>query len=78
MDIKRIDKDCPDSLSGFRSIINLNSSDSPILKILARNLGYITSTLYPSIETHLKRINSDSFNKIPNVSPFKCFDAEEK
>lgn len=78
MDIKRVDKDCPDSLSGFRSIINLNSSDSPILKILARNLGYVTSTIYPSIENHLKRINLDSFSKYPNVIPFKCFDSDDK
>ena len=78
MDIKRVDKDCPDSLSGFRSIINLSSSDSPILKILARNLGYITSTVYPSIENHLKRINLDSFTKYPNVVPFKCFDSDGK
>ena len=78
MDIKKADKKCPDSISGFRPIINLSSSDSPILKILSRNLGYITSTIFPSIENHLKRMNSDSFGKIPNVSPFKCFDAEEK
>ena len=78
MDIKRVDKDCPDSLSSFRPIINLNSSDSPILKILSRNLGYITSTVYPSIENHLKRINLDSFNKYPNVIPFKCYDSDEK
>ena len=78
MDIKKVDKDCPDSLSGFRSIINLNTSDSPIIKILARNLGYITSTLYPSLENHLKRMNTDSFSKVPNVIPFKCFDSDEK
>ena len=78
MDIKKVDKNCPDSLSGFRSIINLNTSDSPIIKILARNLGYITSTLYPSLETHLKRMNTDSFSKVPNVIPFKCFDSDEK
>jgi hypothetical protein len=30
------------------------------------------------VENHLKRMNSDSFGKIPNVAPFKCFDAEEK
>ena len=78
MDIKKVDKDCPDSLSGFRSIINLNTSDSPIIKILARNLGYITSTLYPSLENHLKRINTDSFSKVPNVIPFKCFDSDQK
>ena len=78
MDIKKIDKRCPDSLSGFRSVIGLVSSDSPIIKILSRNLGYVTSTVFPSVETHLKRMNSDSFGKIPNVAPFKCFDAEEK
>jgi hypothetical protein len=78
MDIKKVDKDCPDSLSGFRFIINLNTSDSPIIKILARNLGYITSTLYPSLENHLKRINTDSFSKVPNVIPFKCFDSDQK
>jgi hypothetical protein len=77
MDIKKIDRDCPDSISGFRPLINLNSSDSPIVKVLARNLGYITSSVYPSIENHIKRMNSDSFNKVPNVSPFKCFDSEE-
>jgi len=78
MDIKKVDKDCPDSLSGFKFIINLNTSDSPIVKILARNLGYITSTIYPSLENHLKRINTDSFSKFPNVIPFKCFDSDEK
>jgi hypothetical protein len=78
MDIKKIDKGCPDSLSGFRSIIGLGSSDSPIIKILARNVGYMTSTIFPSVENHLKRMNSNSFGKIPNVIPFKCFDAEEK
>lgn len=78
MDIKKVDKECPDSLSGFRSIINLSSSDSPIIKILSRNLGYITSVVYPSIQNHLNRINCNSFLKVPNFSPFKCFDAEEK
>lgn len=78
MDIKKIDKECPDSLSGFRCIINLSSSDSPIIKILSRNLGYITSVIYPSIQNHLNRINCNSFLKVPNFSPFKCFDAEEK
>ena len=78
MDIKKVDKGCPDSLSGFRSLINLNSSDSPIIKILSRNLGYIASSIYPSIENHIKRMNSDTFGKVPNVSPFKCFDSEEE
>lgn len=78
MDIKKIDKDCPDSFSGFKPLLSLSSSDSPILKILSRNLGYITSTVVPSIENHLKRMNADSFGKVPSVSPFKCFDAEGK
>jgi hypothetical protein len=78
MDIKKIDKDCPDSFSGFKPLLSLSSSDSPILKILSRNLGYITSTVVPSIENHLKRMNANSLGKVPSVSPFKCFDAEGK
>jgi hypothetical protein len=78
MDIKKMDKDCPDSFSGFKPLLSLSSSDSPILKILSRNLGYITSTVVPSIENHLKRMNANSFGKVPSVSPFKCFDTEGK
>jgi hypothetical protein len=77
MDIRRVDSDCPDSVSGFKPILKLGSSDSPIVKILARNLGYMVSTVMPSIEDHVKRMNANSFSKVPNKAPFKCFNSEE-
>jgi hypothetical protein len=77
MDIKRVDSDCPDSVSGFKPILKLGSSDSPIVKILARNLGYMVSAVMPSVEDHVKRMNSNSFSKVPNKAPFKCFNSEE-
>ena len=78
MDIKKTDKDCPDYLLGFKPILGLSSSDSPIIKILARNIGYIVSTVAPSIENHVKRMNANSFSKVPNKSPFKCYEVTEK
>ena len=77
MDIKKVDLHCPESISGFKPLIRLGSTDSPIIKILSRNLGYIASTIAPSIEDHVRRMNSNSFSKVPNKSPFKCFDSEE-
>lgn len=77
MDIKKTDLHCPEFISGFKPLIRLKSSNSPIIKILSRNLGYIASTIAPHIEDHVKRMNVKIFSRVPNKSPFKCFNSEE-
>ena len=73
-------KDPSKSLSGFLSLIKLPSKKSPensgVKEILGKTLYYIASDLYPSIAAHVKRMNSTSFEDVPQFSPFKCVDSD--
>lgn len=60
-----------EDLAGLRILSDVNP-DSPIRKSLAKNCYYIGADIYPSIKTHLKRMNANTFEQVPQTSPFKC------
>jgi hypothetical protein len=74
-------KDPSRSLQGFMPLIKLASNKSPeksgIKEILGKNLYYISADLYPSISAHVRRMNTTSFEDVPQFSPFKCVDCEK-
>lgn len=65
-----------DDLSGFNSLIDLNTSSSSIKKALGKNCYYIANDIYPSIKLHVKRMNATSFEDVPQNKPFKCMDSK--
>ena len=68
-------------LSGFSSLIKISSGKDPedagVKEILGKNLYYIAADIYPSIATHIKRMNATSFDEIPQQSPFKCINVDK-
>jgi hypothetical protein len=43
-----------------------------IRDVLADTCYYIAADIYPSIESHLKRMNAKTFDQVPQASPNKC------
>lgn len=66
------------ALEGISILGNMKGSDSGIKNILGNNCYYIAADIYPSIATHIKRMNATSFDEIPQQSPFKCFNVDKK
>ena len=66
------------ALDGIGMLGNMKGSDSGIKNILGNNCYYIAADIYPSIATHIKRMNSTSFDEIPQQSPFKCVNIDVK
>ena len=66
------------ALDGIGVLGNMKGSNSGIKNILGNNCYYIAADIYPSIATHIKRMNSTSFDEIPQQSPFKCVDIDAK
>jgi hypothetical protein len=68
-------------LSGFLPVIKMSGKKDPeesgIKEIFAKNLYYISSSIYPSLSSHLKRMNSISFDELPQNSPFKCINSDD-
>ena len=63
----------PDDLSGFKPIISEGKSGSAdVRKALGINCYYIAVDIYPSIKTHVKRMNATNFEQVPQFKPFKC------
>jgi hypothetical protein len=56
----------------------MKGSDSGIKNVLGNNCYYIAADIYPSIATHVKRMNATSFDEIPQQSPFKCVNVDKK
>lgn len=70
------DKKIPDDLAGFKALVDLSSSKSEIKEGLGKNIFYIATDIYPSIKIHVKRMNSTTFEDVPQEAPFKCIDSE--
>ena len=66
------------ALDGIGILGNLKGSDGGIKNILGNNCYYIAADIYPSIATHVKRMNATSFDEIPQQSPFKCINIDKK
>jgi hypothetical protein len=66
------------ALDGIAMLSEMKGSESGIKNILGNNSYYIAADVYPSIATHLKRMNAREFGDIPQQSPFKCVDVDEK
>ena len=65
------------SLEGISILGDMKGSDSGIKNILGNNCYYIAADIYPSIATHIKRMNATSFDEIPQQSPFKCINVNK-
>lgn len=74
-DLERI----PDSISEFKSLISKlqrsrkKESDRSI-DFISSNLYRVFADVYPSISSHVKRMNSREFSDVPQTSPFMCLD----
>ena len=75
---KKIKTDRPvsEALPGLKVISELKDSTNSMKIILGKTAYYISTDIYPSIETHLKRLNSSEFDQVPQGSPFKCVDTK--
>jgi hypothetical protein len=66
------------ALDGIGILGDMKGSESGIKNILGNNCYYIAADIYPSIATHVKRMNAISFDQIPQQSPFKCINTDTK
>jgi len=66
------------ALDGISTLAGMKGSDSGIKNILGNNCYYIAADIYPSIATHIKRMNAISFDEVPQQSPFKCVNTDTK
>jgi hypothetical protein len=63
------------SLPGLVELAGMKTSEKKsetIKDVLSDTCYYIAADVYPSIQTHLKRMNSKTFDQVPQVSPNKC------
>jgi hypothetical protein len=63
-----------EDLSGFSPLIYLKDSDSKYKKVLGVNVFYIAADIYPSLKSHIRRMNATNFEQVPQFKPFKCVD----
>jgi hypothetical protein len=63
-----------EDLAGFKPLIYLKDSDSKYKKVLGVNTFYIAADIYPSIKSHVRRMNATNFDQVPQFKPFKCVD----
>jgi len=68
-------KETPKSINGFDPLIKLGVNSKGIRGVLGKNLYYIANTIYPSIISHTKRMNTEAFDDVPQTPPFKCVNA---
>jgi len=66
------------ALDGIGILAGMKGSDSGIKNILGNNCYYIAADIYPSIATHVKRMNAISFDEVPQQAPFKCVNTDTK
>ncbi len=66
------------ALDGIGILAEMKGSDSGIKNILGNNCYYIAADIYPSIATHVKRMNAISFDEVPQQAPFKCVNTDTK
>jgi hypothetical protein len=68
-------KQMSDTLPGMNILANMKKQDGEargIKGLLADTCYYIAADIYPSIESHLKRMNAKTFDQIPQKAPNKC------
>jgi len=68
-------KQMSDTLPGMNILANMKKQDGEargIKGLLADTCYYIAADIYPSIESHLKRMNARTFDQIPQKAPNKC------
>ncbi len=66
------------ALSGFSSLIDLKDKEGGLNSVLGQNLYYISADIYPSVASHVKRMNATSFEELPQNAPFQAVDADTK
>jgi hypothetical protein len=62
------------NLGGFKYLIDTESDGDLGKSTLSFNCKYITCEIYPLINSHVKRMNANSFADIPESKSFKCVD----
>ena len=72
------EKQMSSALDGIGVLGDMRGSNSGIKNILGNNCYYIAADIYPSIATHIKRMNAISFDEVPQQSPFKCVNTDTK
>lgn len=63
------------SLPGISQLAGMKNNDSEssgIKDVLANTCYFISADIYPSIETHLRRMNAKSYDQLPQIIPNKC------
>jgi hypothetical protein len=65
-----------DSLPSLKYLSDLRTSKNDLKKALGNNCYYISKDIYPAIKSHVKRMNSTSFDDVPQSKPFKCIDSK--
>jgi hypothetical protein len=71
-------KQMSSALEGISILGNMKGSDKGMKNVIGNNCYYIAADIYPSIATHIKRMNAISFDDVPQQSPFKCIDISTK
>lgn len=70
-------RELSESLGGLKVIAGLKDSQSGIKRILGNTAYYISADIYPSIATHVKRMNAIEFDQVPQQAPFKCVNTDK-
>jgi hypothetical protein len=63
------------SLPGLVELAGMKTGEKKsetIKDVLSDTCYYIAADIYPSIQTHLRRMNAQRFDQVPQVSPNKC------
>jgi hypothetical protein len=72
------EKDINEDLNGWGSLSKLaKSSSSNIKKAFGGNIHFIASKVYPSIKTHVRRMNAKTFDSVPQEKDSKCYNADK-
>jgi hypothetical protein len=77
IDAERMSKE----LSAYAQIVKDLQKEDPSNKAIAlfgKNLYHILSDIYPSISSHVQRMNAKTFSDVPQKPPFLCVDMDGK
>lgn len=65
-----------DGLEGFASLADMKASNDSLKSAIGKNIDFMIGSIYPSIESHVDRMNAKSFEDIPQNKPFMCYNSE--
>lgn len=71
---KLILKDPSKDLPGFKYLIDMEDEDDLGKSTLSANCKYISCEIYPIINSHVKRMNANTFEKVPQSGNSKCIE----